>query len=222
MAPILVVLVTIGVSALMFVVSGRHPAAVLPGLVYLAAFSALVWSAAGADLPGRIALGVVALVASVEISVLLYYQGGHNAQSLFSGFFAAVGVAGALVDSLVRRASGPASVLPLVAVAAAAGLALHQVFSTPDDPSALVFGGLFLLAAVVFLVSGQAAGPGRFAAGALVCAVSAALVYFLAVSGRGAVPLVLGVLFLVALLAALVLTGRGGSAERPGGGSAVR
>ncbi|WP_424189818.1 hypothetical protein ACOBQX_13930 [Actinokineospora sp. G85] len=50
---------------------------------------------------------------------------------------------------------------------------------------------------MVFLAGRRARGPERFAAG---CALSLAVVYFLAVSGGGAGPVALGAVFVVALV----------------------
>ncbi|WP_033400581.1 hypothetical protein [Actinokineospora enzanensis] len=214
--PIVTVVAGIGLSVLIYYVTGRHPASVLPGVVYVVATLAQAYTPAGRDLAGLIGLGVVSLAGIAGMALQLYYLGGHNPQALLLTFLLVVGTLGRVagyIDDLVP--AGRAEYATLVAVAAAVGVLVVRFFTDTDDPGSLVHGSLFLVAAAVFMIGQRIQGPGRFALCALVVAVSAGVLYFLAISSAGAVPILLGAVFVAGLLGALVLGGRPVLANAP-------
>ncbi|MCG8916649.1 hypothetical protein L6E12_12695 [Actinokineospora sp. PR83] len=218
---VLAVVGAVAMGAFLFELTGRHPAGVLPGLVYLVAAVVLVWTPSGHELADRVALGLVLVVASIVMMGVLFFFGGRNPGSLLSGVVFLLAALVLLVGSEVRPGRGftPPAVLPVLAVLVA-GVITGWAFVTDDaDPGALVHGSLLLVAVTVFLAGRRARGPGRFAVGAAVCAVSVGIVYFLAVSGGGVVPVVLGAVFLAALVGSLPAVR---SAEPTGPDPAVR
>ncbi len=166
-AAVLPAVAALGTCARVVAAAGRHPAAVLPGLVHLLGLVLLVWTRTGEGMTGRIGLGILLVVSAIAMTGLLFVQGGRTLGALALGLLFLPGAAALLVPAPVRPepGAGPSSVL---------------------------------------------------------VAVSGALVYFLAISGRGAAPVVLAALFLLALVAALVSGARVHPAERAGGSPAVR
>ncbi|WP_156757900.1 hypothetical protein [Actinokineospora pegani] len=198
------VLASIGLAVYLSWVT-RSPGAALPALVYLAATAVLVWSPSGHALPDRVALGLVLVSGAVTAMLVLSLSGDRGLAPLAFGTVFLLAAAALLVGSGVTAGGLPRvqAVLPVVAVALAGVVAVWRLVAESGDPSALWHGCLLLLAAVVFLAGRHAAGPGRFAVGAAVCALSVAVVYFLAVSAGGAVPVALGAVFVAALVGSL-------------------
>ncbi|SDD47753.1 YccS family putative transporter [Actinokineospora iranica] len=220
----LVAVAAVGMTAFMFTLAGRHPAALVPGIVYLVALAALAFSPAGRALAGRIGLGVVLAVAAVAMMGLLFVQGGRNPNSLVFGlmFLLAAIVLTARAPARAMAEAGLPAILAMAASGFAGGITVQLFVAARGDTSSLVFGGLFLLAAVVFQVGLRLPNPARFAVGAVVVAFSAALLYFLVVSGRGGASIGLAALFVAALIGSLAAAGAPRSADPAGDRHVVR
>ena len=218
---VLAVAGALGMAAFLFVLTGRHPAGVLPGLVYLAAAVVLVWTPSGHELADRVALGLVLVVASIEMMGVLFAFGGRSPSSLLFGVVFLLAALALLVGSSVAPGRGftPAAVLPVLAVLVAGVITVWTFLAADAGAGSLLHGNLLLLAVTAFLAGRRAPGPGAFAVGVAVCAVSVGVVYFLAVSGGGVAPVVLGAVFLAALVGSLPSAR---SAEPIGSGPAVR
>ncbi|WP_026424152.1 hypothetical protein [Actinokineospora inagensis] len=104
-----------------------------------------------------------------------------------------------------------AGLLPGALVVLALAITAAPFAAGTGSTRRVVLGGLYLVQAVVFLVSGRASGPGRFAGGVLVVAVAVGLTYLQAITGAGALAVVLGAVFAVAAIAGISLSG-----ARPG------
>ncbi|OLR90605.1 hypothetical protein BJP25_28745 [Actinokineospora bangkokensis] len=202
---VLSVLGSVALGAYLVVVAHGHPAAALPAVAFLVGVLVLVLSGSGHVLPDRVALGLVLVSASVAVTAELFFLGGRTLRPLLAVVLMLLATAVLLVGSAVRPGGSPvlAAALPPVAAVAAGAVAPWRLVATGGEPGALVHGSLLLIAVAVFLAGRRAEGPGRFAVGALVCAVAVAVVYFLAVSGGGVVPVALGAVVVVALIGSL-------------------
>ncbi|MGQ0839127.1 hypothetical protein [Actinokineospora sp.] len=204
--PAVLCVAAVGVAVFLFTLSDGDPVVLLPGVVYLVATAAMAWSPAGAAFAPRLGLGLVLAGASVAMAGVAFVLAGRNPNSMVFGLFLLVGALGLTFGGRVGADSGRDLVrwVPLAAVVGGLGVLAVTFVAARGEPSSLVFGCLFLLAAVVMLVGASATGPARFAVGAAVVAASVALTYFLAVSGRTPVSLVFAALFLVSVLGMLV------------------
>lgn len=210
----------LAVAVFAFLAAGRHPAAVLPGLVIFAASAATAWTPVGATRVGRVGLGVLGLGAAVALMGLLYVHGGHNPSSLLFG--AVFVVSAAVLTFAFPVTDAGRDPLGWAAVAAiAVVLAVTAALVLAQGPRWLVFGGLALVPAIGLLVARTTVGPARFGLGVVLAAVAAMLTYFLAI---GPVPLsaVIGALALTVLVVALRAGAPALSADPAAGGQAVR
>lgn len=217
---VLMCLGALGMAVYSFIGAGRHPAAVVPGLVILAATVAQNWTPMGETKVGRVGLGVVALGAAVALMGLLYLNGGRNPTSLVFGALFVL-IAGVLTFGVPVR-DGGRDPLGWVAVAAIGlVIAVTPVLIVVYGPRWLVFGGLALMPAIGLLVNRTTAGPPRFALGLVLAVVTAAMTYFLAI-GPSTAHAAFGGAALVALLAALTVGTAPQSTDPTVGDHAVR
>ncbi|MGX7824330.1 hypothetical protein ACTG9Q_04490 [Actinokineospora sp. 24-640] len=211
--PILLVAGALGGAVLAARVTGEFAAALVP-LAFAAAVAVSSWAAAGRVLPGRLALGVVQVAAGLALGGALFVHGGRDPLATVSGFLLVVPALVLMLTRPVDTTPRPATAYaPVVAAGLAALLLAVRFIAESGDAGSLLFGGLYLLVAVLLAASGGAEGPARFAVGALAAAVSVGLLYFLAISGAGGLPVLLAALFTASAVAGIGPVGKPRSAE---------
>ncbi|UVS82129.1 hypothetical protein [Actinokineospora sp. UTMC 2448] len=209
--PLVLVLGALGFGVM--TATGTRPVAVLPSLCFAAAVVAAL-SPAGRTLPGRIALGVVLVTAAAAITAVFVTTRDSDLTAVLIGLaLLAVALVWLLSGETVRAAWPVTAYAPAVAAVSAALLMAVRFVQTSAQASSLLHGGLSLLIAVLLAVASGTAGPARFALGALGVALSAALVYFLAIGGPGVPAIALAAVAAVAAVAAIGPLDKSRSAE---------
>ncbi|MGW5053252.1 hypothetical protein [Actinokineospora sp. NPDC004072] len=215
-------LAAVGMAVLMATATG-HPAAVLPAAAVAAAALAVGYTPAGATFPGRVALGVVLVAAAVAIMGVMFLVDGRDPAGLAYGAAFLVASVALLFSGRVDTSPRPVTAYaPAVAAVAGALLLAIQYLGASGAVAALWHGGLALLLAVLLAVASAAGGPARFALGALGVALSAALLYFLAITGPGAAAVAVAAVVTVAAVAGIGPLDKSRSAESSDGGPRVR
>lgn len=217
---VLMCLGALGVAVFSFTVAGRHPAAVVPGLVIFAATVAQTWTPMGATRVGRVGLGVLVFGGAVAVMALLFLVAGRNPSSLMFGAVFVLGAAlltfGAPVPDTHRDLLGWMAVVAVGFV-----MVITAVLFVAYGPHWLVFGGLALMPALGLLVNRTTAGPPGFALGVVLTVVTVAMTYFLAI-GPTPVKAAFGGAALVALVVTLSVGRKRQSIDPTVGGQAVR
>ncbi|MBC6446326.1 hypothetical protein [Actinokineospora xionganensis] len=191
----------LGIAVFTFVMAGRHPAAVLPGLVIFAATAAMTWTPMGESRVGRVGLGLLVVGAALAVMGLLFFVGGRNPSSLMLGaIFLAAAVALTFGVPVSDTRIGYVGILAWVCITAA--MAAMGVLFVRFGPGFLVIGSYLLIISIGVLVGHTTTGQVKFALGIGLAVVVIMLTYLYAI-GSSPAGILFGAMSLAALWSAL-------------------